>query len=90
MKRAVAAGLTALVLLGLGAAPGGDPEVPERYISVDEVKALLDLRQPVTFVDVRVKEQFDELHIAGARNISLRDLPRRLGDVPRKDLIVLY
>ena len=90
MKRVVAAGLTALVLLGLGAAPGGDPEVPERYISVDEVKALLDLKQPVTFVDVRVKEQFDELHIAGARNISLRDLPRRLGDVPRKDLIVLY
>ena len=90
MKRAVAAGLTALVLLGLGAAPGGDPEVPERYISVDEVKALLDLKQPVTFVDVRVKEQFDELHIAGARNISLRDLPRRLGDMPRKDLIVLY
>jgi rhodanese-related sulfurtransferase len=90
VKRAVAAGLTALVLLGLGAAPGGDPEVPERYISVDEVKALLDLKQPVTFVDVRVKEQFDELHIAGARNISLRDLPRRLGDMPRKDLIVLY
>ena len=90
MKRSLAAGFTALVLLGLGAAPGGDPEVPERYISVDEVKALLDLKQPVTFVDVRVKEQFDELHIAGARNISLRDLPRRLGDVPRKDLIVLY
>ena len=30
------------------------------------------------------------LVIAGAGNISLRDLPRRLGDMPRKDLIVLY
>jgi len=90
VRRALAAGLAALVLLGLGAAPGGDPEVPERYISVDEVKALLDLKQAVVFMDVRVKEQFDELHITGARNISLRDLPRRLGDVPRKDLVVLY
>ncbi len=90
MRRTLAAGLAALVLLALGAAPGGDPEVPERYITVDEVKALLDLKQRVVFVDVRVQEQFDELHIAGARNISLRDLPRRLPDVPRKDLVVLY
>ena len=90
MRRALAAGLTALALLTLGAAPGGDPEVPERYITVDEVKALLDLKQAVVFVDVRVPEQFDELHIAGARNIGLRELPRRLADVPRKELVVLY
>ncbi len=90
MRRALAGGFAALALLALGAAPGGDPEVPERYISVDEVKALLDLRQRVVFVDVRTREQFDELHIAGARNIVLRDLPRRLGDVPRLDFVVLY
>jgi rhodanese-related sulfurtransferase len=90
VRRALAAGLTALALLALGAAPGGDPEVPERYITVDEVKALLDLRQAVVFVDVRGPEQFDELHIAGARNIGLRELPRRLADVPRKELVVLY
>ena len=90
MTRALAAGLAAFALLALGAAPGGDPEVPERYITVDEVKALLDLKQRVVFVDVRVPEQFDELHIAGARNINLRDLPKRLGDVPRQDFVVLY
>jgi 3-mercaptopyruvate sulfurtransferase SseA len=90
----VTRGLTvALVVLGLltvGAAPGGDPEVPERYISVEEAKALLDLKQRVVFVDVRVKEQFDERHIQGARNISLRDLPQRLSDVPRRDFVALY
>jgi rhodanese-related sulfurtransferase len=90
VTRTLAAGLAAFALLALGAAPGGDPEVPERYITVDEVKALLDLKQPVVFVDVRVPEQFDEMHIAGARNISLRDLPKRLGDVPRQDFVVLY
>jgi rhodanese-related sulfurtransferase len=57
---------------------------------VEEAKALLDLKQRVVFVDVRVKEQFDERHIQGARNISLRDLPQRLSDVPRRDFVALY
>ena len=74
----------------LGAAPAGDPEVPERYISVDEVKALLDAKKRVMLVDVRAKEQFDELHIRGARNLPLRELPRRLDEVPRQDTVVLY
>jgi rhodanese-related sulfurtransferase len=74
----------------LGAAPAGDPEVPERYISVDEAKALLDMRKRVVFVDVRSKEQFDELHIRDARSVPLRDLPRRLNEVPRQEFVVLY
>jgi rhodanese-related sulfurtransferase len=74
----------------LGAAPAGDPEVPERYISVDEAKALVDMRRRVVFVDVRSKEQFDELHIQGARSVPLRDLPRRLDEVPRQEFVVLY
>jgi 3-mercaptopyruvate sulfurtransferase SseA len=78
------------VVTWLGAAPAGDPEVPERYVSVDEVKALLDMKKRVLLVDVRSKEQFDELHIRGARNLPLRDLPRRLGEVPRQDFAVLY
>jgi rhodanese-related sulfurtransferase len=54
------------------------------------VKALLDMKKRVTLIDVRVREQFDELHIQGARNIALRDLPRRLAEVPRQDFVVLY
>jgi hypothetical protein len=77
-------------LVWLGAAPAGDPEVPEKYMSVDEVKALLDLGKRVVLIDVRSREQFDELHIQGARNVPLRDLPRRLGEVPRQDFVVLY
>ena len=90
MRRAVRASVLALALLGLGAAPGGDPEVPERYISADEVKALLDLRHPVVLVDVRPAEQFAELHIAGARNIPLGDLPAQVEAVPLQDFVVLY
>lgn len=90
MRGRLAALVVALAFVGLGAAPAGDPDVPERYISVDEAKALLDLKQRVGFVDVRSSEQFDELHIAGARNIFLREFPRRLLEISRTDFIVLY
>ena len=89
MPRLVAAAL-AVALFWAGPAPADDPEVPEKYMSVDEVKGLLDQKQPVVFVDVRPKEQFDDLHIQGARNIPLSDLGRRLGDLPKQGLLVLY
>ena len=71
-------------------APADDPEVPEKFMTVDEVKAVLDAKKRVMFIDVRPKEQFDELHIRSARNIPLRDLPTHLADVPRQGLLVLY
>lgn len=90
MRGALVALVAALAFVGLGAAPAGEPEVPERYISVDEAKALLDLKQRVTFLDVRSADQFDELHIAGARNLFLRDFPQRLAEVSRTEFVVLY
>ncbi|MCI0546833.1 MAG: rhodanese-like domain-containing protein [Candidatus Rokubacteria bacterium] len=90
MKRWLFLSLVVAAGLGLGAAPAGDPEVPEKYMSVDEAKALLDMKKRVSFVDVRVAEQFAELHIRGAQNIPLRELPRRLGEVSRQEFLVLY
>jgi len=90
MKRVLPIVLAAAALVYTGAAPAGDPEVPEKYISVDKVKALLDLGKHVTLLDVRHPEQFAEERIRGARNIPLRELPRRLHEVPRQDLVVLY
>ena len=90
MRGALAALVAALAFVALGAAPAGDPDVPERYVSVDEAKALLDLKQRVGFVDVRSPEQFDELHIAGAHNMFLREFPRRLAEISRTDFVVLY
>jgi 3-mercaptopyruvate sulfurtransferase SseA len=99
MRRAIGAGMTrwlialavtALAFSWAGAAPAGDPEVPEKYMSVDEVKKLLDEKRRVVFVDVRSREQFDERHIRGARNVPLTDLPKRLAEIPRGDLVVLY
>jgi rhodanese-related sulfurtransferase len=44
----------------------------------------------VSFLDVRSPEQFDELHIAGAHNMFLREFPRRLAEISRTDFVVLY
>ena len=88
--RAALAGVVGLALLGLGAAPAGVPPVPERFMSVAEAKALVDLKKAVRFVDVRVREQFDERRIQGARNLPLRELPQRLDEVSRQDFVLLY
>jgi hypothetical protein len=90
IPRAALAGLVGLALLGLGAAPAGDPPVSERYMSVVEAKALVDLKKAVRFVDVRVREQFEERRIRGARNLPLRELPQRIDEVSRQDFVLLY
>jgi len=86
----ITACLVAIALFWVSPAPADDPEVPEKYLSVDQVAALLEQRKPVTFVDVRPKEQFDELHIRGAKNLPLTELPGRLATLSKQDFLVLY
>ena len=87
---ALTAVLTAIAFSWAGAAPAGDPEVPEKYISVDEARKLLDPARRTVFIDVRDSEQFDELHIRGARNVPLTEMPKRLAEIPRQQSLVLY
>src|SRR5262249_33173488 len=65
MGRLLTVCLVALAVFWVSPAPADDPEVPEKYLSVDEANALLEQKKPVTFIDVRPKEQFDDLHIRG-------------------------
>jgi 3-mercaptopyruvate sulfurtransferase SseA len=90
MKRLVTILLLASAMAWAAPAPAGNPEVPEKYVSVDEVKAALDKRQPITFIDVREKSQYDDLHIRGAINIPLGTLPARLAEISRSEFLVLY
>lgn len=90
MRRLVTVLLLASAMAWAAPAPAGNPEVPEKFISVDEAKSLVDRRQRVTFVDVREKTQYDDLHIKGAINIPLGVLPARLAEISRTDFIVLY
>jgi hypothetical protein len=90
MKRLVTILLLASAMAWAAPAPAGNPEVPEKYISVDEAKAALDKRQPITFIDVREKAQYDNLHIRDAINIPLDTLPARLAEISRSEFLVLY
>jgi rhodanese-related sulfurtransferase len=90
MRRFVPVLLGAIALAWVSAAPADDPDVPERYMKVDEVKALLDLRQTVRFIDVRPREQYELLHIKGAVSIPLEEMRRRIGEISRQDLTVVY
>jgi len=90
MTRLIAILLLASAMAWAAPAPAGNPPVPEKYVSVDEAKAILDRRQRLTFIDVRDQAQYDELHIKGAINIPLGVLPARLAEMSRKDFLVLY
>ena len=90
MRRVVTVLLLASAMAWAAPAPEGNPEVPEKFISVDQAKALLDKRERLAFIDVREKPQYDDLHIKGAINIPLGVLPSRLAEVPRSGRVVLY
>ena len=90
MKRLLLVALVLAILGWVTAAPADDPEVPEKYLKVDEAKALIDQRKRLTFIDVRPSEQFDELHIRGAINIPFTELRQRLAEVPKQIPVVLY
>ena len=90
MTRLVTILLLAAAMAWAAPAPAGNPPVPEKLISVDAAKAMLDRRQPLTFIDVREKAQYDDLHITGAINVPLGVLPARLSEISRKDFLVLY
>ena len=90
MRRLFTILLLAAAMAWAAPAPAGNPEVPEKFISVDEAKAVLERRQPIPFIDVREKAQYDDLHIKGAINIPLGVLPARLAEISRTEFIVLY
>jgi rhodanese-related sulfurtransferase len=90
LGRLLTACLVAIAVCWVSPAPADDPEVPETYVSVDKANALLEQKKPVTFIDVRPVEQFDELHIRGARSVPLTELPTRLASLSKQDFLVLY
>jgi len=43
-----------------------------------------------TVVDVRTAEEFNDGNFAGAVNIPLQDLQRRVGEIPKDKPVILY
>jgi rhodanese-related sulfurtransferase len=82
--------LVALAVLLVGAAPAAPPDHPVAFVSVEELKALLDSGTRAAIIDVRTAAEYESLHIAGARSIPLREIGGRAREIPRSGLVVFY
>jgi rhodanese-related sulfurtransferase len=89
MRAALGFAVAAGVLMG-AAAPAAPPEYPVVFITVDELKAMVDGGAPVDIIDVRTRSEYEQLHITGARSIPLRDLPERLREISKTRTVVFY
>lgn len=90
LKRLSAIALVIGAALWVSAAPADDPEVPLGFISVDELKAHMDRRQPVDLIDVRTWGEYVRRHLKGARSMPLRAVPARIGEIKKTGLVVFY
>jgi rhodanese-related sulfurtransferase len=77
-------------VLLLGAAPAAPPDPPVKFISVDELKGLLDRGTRADIIDVRGWDAYEEMHVKGARSMPIRSVEARAGEVSRTGLVVFY
>ena len=77
-------------VLLLGAAPAAPPDVPARFIKVDELKALLERGTRADIIDVRTWDAYQEMHIKGARSMPVRAIEARAGEISKTGLVVFY
>jgi rhodanese-related sulfurtransferase len=88
--RALAIPALAAALVLLGAGPAAPPDRPVNFISVDELKSLLDRRQRVDVIDVRHWEQYVKQHIRGARSMPIRVISERGHEITKTGVAVFY
>ena len=88
--RTMLATLVAAGVLLLGAAPGAPPEPPASFISVDELKKMVDGGARADLIDVRHWDSYVEMHIKGARSMPLRSVESRAAEISKTGLVVFY
>jgi rhodanese-related sulfurtransferase len=89
MRRLLMLVIAGAVLL-LGAAPAAPPDAPVNFISVDELKAMVDKGARVDIIDVRAWDAYQEMHIKGARSIPLRSIEGRAREISKTGNVVFY
>jgi sulfur-carrier protein adenylyltransferase/sulfurtransferase len=80
--------------IGSDAALGGDEEAganqPVSQISARQLKEMLDAGRKITLVDVREPQEWDIVHLEGAKLIPLATLPERMNELDTADDIVVH
>jgi rhodanese-related sulfurtransferase len=60
------------------------------FVTADDLRSMQSLPLRILIVDVRTPAEFRDSHIKGAVNVTLTELERRVDEIPRQGLVVLY
>ena len=88
VRRIIALALTLAAALPTFALAAGEEGV--EVIGADEVRRLQSTPRRILIVDVRSAEEFRGKHIKDAVNIPLTEIERRVAEIPKQGLVVLY
>ena len=89
-RRFLTLAVVAGVLLG-AAEPAAPPDHPVRFIKVDQLKADLEAGVRIDVIDVRGWEQYQDVHIKGARSMPIRIVQTRAPkEISRTGRVVFY
>jgi len=69
---------------------GHGAEEPVSTVSAERVKYYLEAREPMILIDLRPAQEFQQRRIPGARSIPLRELEKRLREIPKSGRVILY
>lgn len=61
-----------------------------KEITVAELKARLDRKEPLVLIDVRQPEEHAQSRIPGAKLMPLGELPQRVGELDPQDEIIVH
>ena len=59
-------------------------------VSAERVKYYMDAREPMILIDLRPVREFQQRRIPGARSIPMKELEKRLQEVPKAGRVILY
>lgn len=65
-------------------------DITPDFIGIDQLVADLKAGAKPMLIDVRTKEEFDEVHILGAQSAPLAEFKEYLKSIPRDRPVVLY
>jgi rhodanese-related sulfurtransferase len=80
---------TVLLYAGVGLA-GHGTEDDVVTVTAEQVKGILDRREPLVLIDLRPLGEFQKARLPGARSVPMTELQKRFREIPQSGRVVLY
>jgi rhodanese-related sulfurtransferase len=78
-----------LLVAGIGFA-GHGTEDDVTTVTAEQVKAYLDAKESLVLIDLRPPAEFQKARLPGARSVPMKELEKRLREIPQSGRVVLY